>query len=335
VIRRELMLDEGDVYSQNLWELSLLRLNQLGYFETLKENESVTMTTDTRTNTVDLTLKVKERGKNTIQLSGGISGISGSFVGFSYSTNNFLGLGETLSLSSQVGTRTTDVSFGFTEPYFLDKPIQLGFTVFQSRFNYNQAREASVLAGANLISVYNSLGSQNLLNYVQNSRGFNVFASTLLKRSFARVGVSYGFTIQSVRTLTTAATQYYDYINFLNINGPNQLDGIRSSTITPSYSYNSVNHPITPTQGRSISASLSFAGSVLGGNMNQIEPTLDVRYFRKGLKKNHVIGMHFLGQHVTGYGGKVAPPFNRFYMGGENDIRGFQIWGVSPIAWVP
>jgi outer membrane protein insertion porin family len=45
--------------------------------------------------------------------------------------------------------------------------------------------------------------------------------------------------------------------------------------------------------------------------------------------------MHFLGQYLTGYGGKVAAPFNRFYMGGENDIRGFQIWGVSPIAWVP
>src|SRR5262249_11905388 len=108
-----------------------------------------------------------------------------------------------------------------------------------------------------------------------------------------------------------------------------------SSTITPSYNYNSVNHPITPTQGRSVSASLGFSGSFIGGNVNQILPTLDMRYFRKGLKKNHVIGMHFLGQHVTGYGGKVAPPFNRFYMGGENDIRGFQIWGVSPVAWVP
>src|SRR5205823_3708604 len=157
---------------------------------------------DTRTNTVDITLKVKERGKNTVQMSGGVSGIAGSFLGFSYSTNNFLGLGESLTLSAQVGTRTQDVSFGFTEPYFLDKPIQLGFTVFQSRFNYNQGREASVLAGANLISIYNGLNPQSLLNYVQNSRGFNVFASTLLKRSFARVGISYGYTIQSVRTLT-------------------------------------------------------------------------------------------------------------------------------------
>ena len=43
-------------------------------------------------------------------------------------------------------------------------------------------------------------------------------------------GISYGYTIQSVRALTDSATQYYDYLNFLNINGPNQLDGIKSST---------------------------------------------------------------------------------------------------------
>jgi outer membrane protein insertion porin family len=45
--------------------------------------------------------------------------------------------------------------------------------------------------------------------------------------------------------------------------------------------------------------------------------------------------MHVTGRFLTGYGGKVAPPFSRYYMGGENDIRGFEIWGVSPIAYIP
>jgi outer membrane protein insertion porin family len=335
VIRRELFIDEGDIFNSRLWEVSILRLNQLGYFETLKENESVDIKRDTKTNTVDLTLKVKERGKNTVQLSGGVSGISGSFIGFSYSTNNFLGLGETLSLSTQLGTRTRDVTLGFTEPYFLDRPLQVGFTVFLQRFNYDQAREASVLAGANLIPLYNQLGTQNLLNYVSNSRGFTVFGTYPIRRSFARVGLSYGYTVQNVKTLTDAAQQYYQYIDFLHINGPNQLDGIKSSTLIPSYTYNSVNHPITPTSGKSLSLSMQFSGSFLGGNVNQIEPIIDAKYFRKGFAKNHVIGMHFLGRFLTGYGGKVANPLNRFYMGGENDIRGFDIWGISPIAYVP
>src|SRR6202166_44650 len=263
VIRRQLLIDEGDIFNTRLWELSILRLNQLGYFEALKEEEAADVKRDTKTDTVDLTLKVKERGKNSIQLNGGVSGISGSFVGFSYSTNNLVGLGETLSLQATLGTIQDNVTLGFTEPYLFDKPLQAGFTVFLSRFDYNQARQASILAVTNLTALYNQLGQQNLLNYVSNSRGFTTFMSYPLKRSFARLGISYGYTIQSVNTLTAAATSYYTYLNFLNINGPNQLAGIKSSTITPSFTYNTVNHPITPTAGKALSASIQLTG--LGG----------------------------------------------------------------------
>lgn len=335
VIRRELLIDEGDVFNTRLWELSILRLNQLGYFEPLKEEEAADIKRDTRTDTVDLTLKVKERGKNSVQLNGGVSGIAGSFVGFSYATNNFLGLGETLSLSTQLGTRIRDVTLGFTEPYFLDRPMQVGFTVSMQRFNYDQGREASILSGQNLIPLFNALGTNNLLNYVSNSKGFTVFASYPLKRSFARVGLSYGYTVQSIQTLTDAASQYFQYIDFQGVSGPNSLDGIRSSTIIPSYTYNTVNHPITPTAGKSLYLATQFSGSVIGGNVNTVEPTIDAKYFRRGFKNGHVIGMHLFGRFIAGYGGKVAPPFSRFYMGGENDIRGFDIWGISPIAYIP
>src|SRR5579872_5146688 len=336
VIRRELLIDEGDIFNTRLWELSILRLNQLGYFEVLKEQEAADIKRDTKTNTVDITLKVKERGKNSVQLNGGVSAIAGSFIGFSYSTNNFLGLGETLSLSTQLGTVMRTAQLGFTEPYLFDRPLQAGFTIFTSRFNFDQAREASILSGQNLIPLFNQLGSSNLLNYVSNSYGFTTFASYPFKRSFARFGISYGYTIQNVRTLTDAAGTYFNYINFEHINGPNSLDGIRSSTITPSYTYNSVNHPITPTQGKAISLAFAFSGGPIGGNVNQIEPTLDAKWFHKSpVNSKHVIGLHVAGRWLSGFGGKVAPPFNRFYMGGENDIRGFDIWGISPFAYVP
>ena len=335
VIRRELLIDEGDVYNTRLWELSILRLNQLGYFDALKAEDAADVKRDTKTNTVDLTLKVKEKGKNSIQLNGGVSGISGSFLGFGYSTNNLVGLGETLSLQTTLGTVQRNVTLGFTEPYLFDKPLQAGFTVFMSRFDYNQARQASILAGTDLTALYNQLGQNNLLNYVSNSRGFTTFMSYPLKRSFARVGISYGYTVQSVSTLTPAANSYYTYLNFLNISGPNQLDGIKSSTITPSFTYNTVNHPITPTAGKSLSMSVQFSGSILGGNVNQIEPVIDAKYFHKGLSAKHVVGVHFSGRFLTGYGGKTAAPFNRFFMGGENDVRGFDIWSITPIAFVP
>ncbi len=335
VIRRELLIDEGDLFNTRLWEVSLLRLNQLGYFEVLKEEEAADITRDTRNNTVDITLKVRERGKNSVNLSGGVSGIAGSFISFGYSTNNFLGLGETLSLDAQLGDRLRSTTFGFTEPYLFDRPITAGFTIFYQRFNYDQGREASLFSGRNLTTLFNAVGEQNLLNYVSNGAGFSVFASTLLKRSFARVGITYNFNQSSITPGSGAAENYFNFFNFRNFEGPNTLSGIRTTSIIPNYSYNTVDHPVTPSRGRSLYISTTLAGAWLGGNVNMIEPTIDAKYFRAGFKKGHVIGMHFLGRFVTGYGGVAAPPFNRFYMGGENDIRGFQIWQISPIGFIP
>ncbi len=333
VIRRELLIDEGDLFSNRLWETSILRLNQLGYFEPLKPEDAADIKRDTKTDTVDLTLKLRERGKNSIQLNGGFSGIAGSFIGFSYSTNNFLGAGETLSLNAQLGTQLKSVTLGFTEPYLLDKPYQAGFTIFYQHYNYNQAQQASITTGQNLIPYYNSLGANNLLNYSSDGRGFTVFVSHQLRRSFARVGLTYGFNDQSLTTLTPVATNYFTYLNYQGVAGPNSLSGITSSTITPSFSYNTVNHPITPTSGKRLTASFAITG--LGGNVNTLMPVFDAAYFRRGFAKNHVIGFHLLGRYLMGYGGKVAPPYSRFYMGGENDIRGFQNWSVSPAAFIP
>jgi len=336
VIRRELLIDEGDLFNAKMWEMSILRLNQLGYFEPLKKEEAAQITRNPQSNTVDITLKVKERGKNTIGLTGGVSGIEGSFIGLNYSTNNFLGLGETLSLQSQLGTVMQNVTLGFTEPYFLDRPIQTGFTAFIQRFNYNQGREESILYGQNLIPLFQAEGAQNLLNYTSDTIGFTVFASYPLRRSFSRVGISYGYSVAAYHPLTTAATTYFEYSSFLGtLAGPNQLTGIRTSAITPSFSYNSVDHPISPTRGHSFSISTGVAGTYLGGNVNTVQPSLSFTYFHPALKKGHVIGMRFMGTMLTGYGGRSAPPFNRYYIGGEQDVRGFDIWGISPIAFMP
>jgi outer membrane protein insertion porin family len=335
VIRREMMLAEGEVYSQRAWEVSILRLNQLGYFETLKEKEAADIKRDTRTNTVDITLKVKERGKNSVGMQAGVSGVAGSFVGFNYETNNFLGLGETLSLQSQFGDRIRSGTFGFTEPYFLDRPISVGFTVYMQRFNFDQGREVSLLSGRNYMPIYAGMDPQSLFNYTSNGYGFTVFASYPMKRTFARLGLTYGYDTSKYTPLTDSAKASFDYMNFQNLGGPNSLTGIKTSKIVPSYTYNTVDHPITPTRGKSLFVSTEFAGSFMGGNVNMIRPTISSTYFRHGFMKGHVIGMRGMVSLVTGYGGKQTPPFNRFYMGGEQDIRGFEIWTISPIVWMP
>ena len=75
VIRREIALEEGNIYNSRLWELSL-RLNQLGYFDQLKPDDPNTTVRqlDEKDGLVDLTLKIKEKGKNSIGLNGGVTG---------------------------------------------------------------------------------------------------------------------------------------------------------------------------------------------------------------------------------------------------------------------
>ena len=240
---------------------------------------------------------MKERGKNSIQLNGGVSGIAGSFVGFSYSTNNFLGLGETLSLSTQLGTVQRSAQLGSPSRTCSIMPLQVGFTVFTSRFDYNQARQASILAGTNLTPLYNQLGTQNLLNYVSNSKGFTAFASYPLRRSFARVGLSYGYTIQNVKTLTDAAD---DVFQLHQLPAHQRAEFAERHHVLDHHSelhlqLGEPSHHADRREG--LSLSVQFAGSILGGNVNQIEPVLDAKYFHKSpLNPKHVIGVARAGQ---------------------------------------
>jgi outer membrane protein insertion porin family len=189
--------------------------------------------------------------------------------------------------------------------------------------------------GQNVISYFNSLPSSSLLNYTSNGVGFTTFASYQLRRSFARVGLSYSYSVQTLKPITTGAVDYFNYLDFQGIGGPNSLSGIKTSTITPTYAYNTVNHPIIPTRGLRVNASFGFTGDVIGGNVNTLQPSLDIAYFRKGIFRTNVMGFHLNARFISGYSGKVAPPYSRYYMGGEDDIRGFDILTISPIAFLP
>jgi outer membrane protein insertion porin family len=96
-----------------------------------------------------------------------------------------------------------------------------------------------------------------------------------------------------------------------------------------------VNHPINPSSGKSIYFSLGFAGSVLGGNVNTITPAFDFKYFHPSpIRRRQILAFHFLTSIITSYGGKEVPPFSRSFMGGENDVRGFDFYSVTPIAYI-
>lgn len=339
VIRRELLLEEGQVYNSQLWEYSLLRLNQLDYFDPLKVDQDSEAHQDTEAGTVDLLLKVKEKGKNSIGLNGGVSGLSGAFLGLNYQTNNFLGLGETLSLQANIGNVNRQFLFGFTQPYFHNRPINMGFQLFDNKSDYNAAKNYATTSGAsaNLTAAQQSL----VQNYNNATIGFNGSISYPLPRhNFQRVGFTYSLTRSSISAFSSASQNLFQTLNFRSgIQGQNALEGIVNSSASFSYTFNTINNPQRPRSGKEISAVLQFAG--VGGNVRYIFPAVAYKEFKpmKYLLPNpeghNVFGIRSELKYIRGFGGNVAPPNNRFYAGGEGDLRGFDVRSTTPYAYIP
>ncbi|HEY9127758.1 MAG TPA: outer membrane protein assembly factor BamA, partial [Acidobacteriaceae bacterium] len=270
VIRRELLLDEGSVYNSQLWEYSLLRLNQLEYFDPLRVDQDSEAHQDPDNGTVELLLKVKEKGKNSIGMNGGVSGLSGAFIGLNYQTNNFLGLGETLSLQANLGSISRQFTFGFTQPYIKNRPINVGFQVFNQKQDYNAAKNYQATTGEalNLSNAEKSLTQ----NYNQSSDGFNFSVSYPLKRhAFQRIGFTYSWTKSDIEAFSTASQTFFQTISFRGgIQGANALNGIITSQLSLSYSLNTVNNPVRPRSGHEYTAAFQLAG--LWGNVRYFSP---------------------------------------------------------------
>jgi len=340
VIRRELLLEEGQVYNSNMWEQSLLRLNQLDYFDPLKVEQDSEEHTDPDNSTVSLLLKVHEKGKNSIGLNGGVSGLSGTFLGLNYSTNNFLGLGETLSVQGNIGNLSRNVVFAFTEPYLRNKSTSLGFQVFSRKSDYNSARNYAAVTGqsSSLTAAQQSLTQ----NYNQSSTGLNFSVSYPLSHSFKRVGLTYSWDKSTITTFSQASANLFQTLAFRSgqIQGANALEGIYTSSVSLSYQYNKVGPSVyRPRFGSEVSAALQVAG--LWGNVRYFTPVVLYKHFvaMKGLRPNpdgrNVLGIRIQGSYIQGFSGDVAPPFARFYSGGDNELRGFDVRAATPYAFIP
>ena len=338
VIRRELLLEEGQVYNSHLWEMSLLRLNQLSYFNPLKVDQDSETQQDADNGTVNLLLNVKEKGKNSIGLNGGFSGLSGAFLGLNYQTNNFLGLGESLTLQAAMGNLQRNLTFGMTIPYVRNYPLSIGFQITTQKSQYNAYKNPLSLTGRS--QNFDTAQQSFVQNYNQVMTGVNVSANYLVPRSFKRIGATYSLNRSNVQAFSPATTNLFQYLNFRHgTTGQSALNGIITSQLSLSYSYSTVGNPYRPRDGKSLNVILQ--GSGLGGNVSSISPLVEFKFFRpiSGLHFNpegrNIFGYRLQASYIQGIAGLVASPFDRFYAGGENDIRGFDVRTSTPYSFVP
>ena len=351
VLRREVLLNEGERYNEQLWDLSILRLNQLGYFEQVKKDDA-TINTNEKEGQVDLTLKVQEKGRQQISFSGGVSGVGGSYIGIQYSTNNLLGYGEALQFNVSTGNLQKIISFGFTEPYLKGRPISLGFNISYQDYQF-------LGQGFGAVTTQNILGSFSGSSlFTQRTKGASVNASAPLsyfaKRfrmgRFIRLGLSYSF--QTTDILDPAVNRDSDPTNDILITF--RQSGVTQSTVTQSISYNTLNSSLDPTKGTSMTLAAALSGGILGGKVNLIQPTFEYKSFRplfagreararmEAGKPTRTLGFRFLFAHMSPFGTPFesnslsfiggTPLFARYFLGGEQDIRGYSVRSISPTA---
>src|SRR5678815_2503169 len=356
VLRREVLINEGDIYNDNYWEYSVVKLNQLGYFNPIDKDKDVDRRTNDEEATVDLNLKVSERGRQQISFNGGISGIGGSFFGLEYSTNNLLGRGEVLSFNVAAGNRQRSFQFSFTEPYIKDRPISAGFSLFafsQKFFGEGTFLSQNINAQQDLLTSQfnlNDINEENL--FTRDSYGGSIFVSAPLSEfyrkrrftQFSRVGASYQLSLSSVKDPEVNAdpTNTASFIPVI-YRQPNIL----TSRGTLTFSYDTRNASVDPTSGRELSAAVAVAG--LGGDVRTYQPTLSYTQFfpmrRKKSQHPEVFGFRIIAGTVGSFATtqKVrdanslafvdgVPIFERFFLGDEFTIRGYNVRSISPIA---
>lgn len=306
VVRREMRLLENGVFNAEALKYSVRRLNQLGYFKPLENNENIDVTkTPGADNKVDVKLKFEEQNRNQLSFGAGISQIDGFFGQLGFQTANFLGRGETVSVNLQKGYRARNYEFAVSEPFLFSRPITAGINIFSRTLNYiNQFSQQTTGATA---------------------------TTGLPAGAWNRVFLSYSYQQVKVFDVNTAYLEPAVLQNNLYLRDSLLVDqgGKRTvSKISPSFVSSTINEPIFPSEGHKYTFGLDVAG--FGGNTNYVTTTAEVIQYLK-FSPRLSLGLRGQTQYIRPYGSTTQLPiFEKVFIGGEYSIRGFDLRSVGP-----
>src|SRR5881227_436969 len=299
VIRREVLLAPGDVFNTVRVDITKKRLENLGYFakvETYPEDTDVP-------GRKDLTILVQEKRTGSLTFGGGFSTID-KLVGFAELTQgnfdlfnwpSFTGGGQKFRLRIQYGTERKDALLTITEPYFLDRRLALSGQVFYTEANYLSAE--------------------------YNQRNYGL-ATELRKPINAYTSATLGYQLQEIDIFDVAASAS-EFIQ-------SQKGSFTESKVFGGVVFDSRDNPLLSRRGRRISFSPYIAGGFLGGDTQIYGLDLEAsQYFHLPWDTILVINGEVATVSQWGNGNDV-PIFERLYLGGSNNLRGFPFREVGP-----
>ncbi len=299
VIRREFGLDEGDVMDMEAVKKSIQKISQLGYFKLGEEPQFSVRPEEKK---VDLVLKGQETSRNEIQFGAGYSGYDGFFGQFSFQTRNFLGRGEIIGVSAQLGKVSKFFDISYTVPWFLDKNQSVGASIFSRNVVYSSVQERR--RGGTLFY----------------GKGIGLFDSISALYAYEDINADYPVATAPVPPGQPAPPQ-----KLVSTQGT-------TSSLTPAYRYDSRNDPMNPTRGFRLTAAVGVAPDLFGGTNSFIKPTIgSTVYIPVRIPRNAVLALNAEVGFLLKVGDTPLPIFERYQLGGEQSMRGYSQGAVVPL----
>ncbi|MGZ8900777.1 MAG: outer membrane protein assembly factor BamA [Limisphaerales bacterium] len=299
VIRREVLIAPGDIYSTTRVETSKKRLDNLGYFSRVEAYPEETGVSGRR----DLTVQVEEKRTGSLNFGAGFSTVD-SIVGFVELTQgnfdilnwpNFTGGGQKFRARIQYGSSRKDLVLALTEPYFLDQRLSLGGQLFYTEANF-------------LSSVYD-----------QRNYGGSIVARKALGRF-----------------MSTSLEYRLENVEIFNLSpGVSPLIGLEAGTstksqVTSNVIYDTRDNPFLTRKGSRLILAPYIAGGFLGGDIQIFGFSLEgSQYFHLPYDMILLLNGQIASVDTWGNGDRV-PIYDRLFLGGPNDLRGFNFHDVGP-----
>jgi len=314
VLRREFRVTEGNWMNMGLFRSSVYKVNALGYWKL--EEEPLEFDFDEENKKVNVTVKGQEVGRNDLQFGAGYSELDGFFVQGSFNTRNFMGRGESLGVSVQLGGRADYYSLSFSEPYLFDRRILLGASIFSSSTDiadyYRETTGATLSMGFGL-GMWGSL--TGLLSYENVKSQFAV----------SRYGVPGDSTTGHDRPVDLPPLEAVPLENALEyFNG-------KTMALTPGYRYDTRDDPFDPNRGTGINARIRMAGGPLGGDFDYLRPEFTLtKFIPLTRKKKSIFAFNAEIGKFFPYDNSEIPLYERYRLGGDKTLRGLPYYSVRP-----
>jgi len=295
VIRRQLKIEEGDVYNRGKIEKGEQNIRNLDYFDKVAFKISPTEQKDK----YDLNIDVEEKSTSSIGLDLGYNSSGGPFGRLAFLERNLFGTGKYLNAGAQVGKKSVNYYGGITDPNFLDKDLSLGVNLFRSE----NGRGSGFAKGEQNYSLV-STGAKTSLGYDITEDLFHE--------------IEYSIKQDNLKTPITNSTSVFII---------EQMGKFTTSSLANNLTYDKTDSRVLPKNGYLLNGSEEFAG--LGGNTKFLKHEIDGKFFKSFSENKYTLKFSATAGHIMGVSGKKIRISDRFNLG-DYSLRGFASGGIGP-----